>query len=470
MFLGPMLFAAGAAAIGGDGGGDALSATLDGGAREGAGEGAGDGAGTGEGDGPGAGDGTGEGAGEDTGEGAGEGAAAKDGAKAGVQDGRKMAAAVRQHLAELKTSNPALFKELNTIYWGFKNQQSEITKNFPGGLKEAVELKGFVEEIGGREGVEELQGEMHDYRALDKQWIDGDPEFVNAAVGQYPDGFKKLMPHMMTKFASVDPDGYDRYVSGAIFNTLRDSEFTTNLRLAAEYLSGATDPQVKRALSLLTGNYQWIQDLKKIATTQPAAAANDPREKQLSAREQSIQSREKQTLMTGVRADLWAGIEPGITKTFTELAKGKSIADGGKQQVTADAMGLAYGILSKDKRFSDKYDAFINAGDRMNAVKLLRSRMEPLMAEATTKAFRRLYGEASLGSKKTGDGQGQGQGQGQGRGQSASTAPGFQLISFDPKPTSIDRAKTTREMIFKNQAVLKDGRKVTWKAGAPSEK
>src|SRR5271156_2650290 len=57
-------------------------------------------------------------------------------------DGRKIAQAVRSHLAELKKANPSLAKELERIYWKGQGVDKLGTLQELTALKEAVELHG----------------------------------------------------------------------------------------------------------------------------------------------------------------------------------------------------------------------------------------------------------------------------------------------------------------------------------------
>ena len=146
--------------------------------------------------------------------------------------------AARTALAELKASNSPAYKELNDIYWGYKNLKGEIAKSFPGGLKEAVALKQELESVGGKEALQGLNEEVSEYRQFDDAWMSGDPRFLERAIETGgKEGFTKLAPHLTGKWAEVDPAGYDKYFAGAMYNTLRESDIPTDLRLAIATLS-----------------------------------------------------------------------------------------------------------------------------------------------------------------------------------------------------------------------------------------
>lgn len=473
------LFAS-AAVGGGDGGG--LAATL--GVGEGGGEGDG-GAGAGDGTGD---DGAGAGVGDGSGSGEGDGAAGGQGGEgdaAAAADGRKMPATLRSHLAELKAAGKNdLAKELNTIYWGFRKLNTDLAQHFPGGLKEAVELKQQVEEVGGIERFHELEQEAEEWRGVDEQLEAGDPNIAKSMFTQFPDGMKAIMPAALENWASVDEEGYDRHMAGLTLSTIQAAGLPSDLQLAYALLEQYDldkNPALKRVAGILSKSYGWLDKLGKYAAEKPTAAArNNNGDSKLTAREQQLADRERKQTIATLSNDFRTFTTPKFESELKSVLKGKAIPETGKQAVFQRAIMNIFTVLGAGgnaakgikSEFERKYDAYLDNGDQEGALKLLKSRAEPLMAKAVSDAYKYLYGAPALGAKKPGAG-GAGAGAGdKDKGGQGGGAPekGFELIAYDPKPESIDRAKTTRQMIFKNQAVLKNGKKVTWKKGAPTEK
>ncbi len=196
-------------------------------------------------------------------------------------DGRQVPAAIRKHLADLKATNPQMAKELNDYVWGYKNLKADIAKNFgPEGLKEAIALKQTVEELTGADSVEQFKEEVQGYRQLDQQFIAGDPEFIKTAVSQFPDGFKKLAPAMMDTWAQVDPDAYDRRMSGIIVATLTQNQFGNNESRAIDFLEmkdpDKSDPIIQKAIALLGENQKAITGWDQFSKSKPKAPEVDP--------------------------------------------------------------------------------------------------------------------------------------------------------------------------------------------------
>ena len=379
----------------------------------------------------------------------------------------KADSALKSHLAELKTANPALHKQLNDIYWGYQNLKGQITKNFPGGLKDAIELKQEIETLGGREAIQGLNEEIGEYRQFDDAWMKGDPSFLDRAIETGgKDGFVKLAPSLTGKWAEVDPQGYDKYFAGAMYNTLRESEIPTELRLAIGTLSQfdlEKAPALKGVVESLTKAYGWMtKSLKEIATKEPERPAVQPN--QLEQERATLREEKMGVVTEAIQNRIFTAATPTIDNVVKDLRKGIALPDGGKQQIVSDTFSQIFQILAADKSVEQKYDSYLDAGDKEGAYKFLSSKVTPLLQAEARKAYKRLYGEPTLGSKKP-----VAAAKPNGKPVAAPEA-GFQLVGFDPKPSSIDRVKTTNQMLFKNQAILKDGRKITWRPGSPLEK
>jgi hypothetical protein len=482
------LFAAGASALGGAAGetaGAIIDSTGSGDFGEGEGEGSGAGAGEGEGEGAGSGEGEGAAAAAQGGEGA-------QGDK-GAADGRKMPAALRSHIAELKAAGKGdLAKEINTVFWGFKKLQSDLVQAFPGGLKEAVELKTQLEEAGGLDSIQELQGEIDEWRSVDEQLSNGDPNVVKTMFEQFPDGLKAVMPAALDNWANVDADGYDRHMAGVAYSTLNGSGIPTDLQLAYSLLEQYDldkNPPLKRILGILAKSYNWIGNLGKFAAEKPAAAAGAGKQgikdTKLTEREQRVAASERKQTISTISTNFQSFTTPKFESHLKDLFKDKAIpAHVNKQEVYKRAIANVFLVLGAGgnaakgikSQFEKKYDAYLDNGDQQGALKFLQSRAEPLMADAVSKAYKWLYrGESSGKGNGAGAGKGNaaaaaGKGGNAAAGDGSNADGGFVLIGYDPKPSSIDRSKTTNAMIFKNQAILKSGKRVTWKKGAPAER
>lgn len=382
-------------------------------------------------------------------------------------DGRQVPAAVRKHLADLKATNPQLAKEINDYVWGYKNLKADITKNFPGGLKEAVELKTTVDELLGADSVDQFKEEVQQYRNLDQQFINGDPEFIRTAVAQFPDGFKKLMPSMLDTWAQVDGDSYDRRMAGIVVATLHQNHFSTNESRSVDFLEMAdpdkSNPMIQKAIALLTANQKALTGWNDFASKPAPVPAVDPNAQKNAEAARQLDDRETKLFLKGVAGDFdqfhKTKVDAGLTslKAKAMTPEARAIFD---QQVRLEIRKK----LDAEPNFAAKYGALINARDHAGAIKLLTSRSDAHFHSAVVQVYKYLYDEPKLGAKKavvTDKGK---------AGVTAPAAPkGFVKIEANFNPKLIDRSKTSdSDIAFHKKAVLTDGRKVYWGEKVPT--
>jgi hypothetical protein len=455
-------FAAGASALGGDSGG-ADPAVVAGGA-EGEAEVPADGA-----------EAAVEGAeGEAEAEGAAEGEAqpeVKAEPVAAAGDGRAVPQAIRNHLAKLKASGvPAdikLAKEINDAVWGYSSLKTEIQKNFPqGGLKEAIELKQTVDNLAGAKSLQEIGNEVQEYRQMDEQFINGDPEFIRTAVAQYPEGFKKLAPEMINTWASVDPDAYDRHMTSLITATLGNNGFGTALTSAIDYLD-FSDPQkqnapIQKAIALLNGNREILAGWDKFARSKPAAPAVDPKAAENQQAQAKLAEEQKQFFLQKVSDELTSHTGKKITENLTSLKR--QVPETGRGVFDKQVEDTLWAKMAAEPNFNVKKNAFIANKDRAGLIGFLQSRAEQYFKDAVETVHKRLYGNATLGAQKPKPKPTvAANGAKPGTNGTQSAAKGWVKVSPDFDASQIDRRATPeRDIVFGKKAILKDGRKVYW--------
>jgi hypothetical protein len=452
----------------------------------------------GEGEGPGGASGAGEG--EEAGEGEGteeqRAAAAAGAAKAGEQTGPQLSKPLSKEavtaLKGLKEANPKAWKELNNRLWGGDGLFKKVEEHFgEGGLDAAVELKGNVDsflENNRLRDLEEANSEIQDFRATDAKIIKGDISFINDLPENVRGGIDRMMPDFVGQWADRDKEGHDRYFGGLMVNTLRDTDFTMNLRTAIRELErmGLEDGDVKTVHDLLKANFDWIEKMKATAATPPkkkeGAGEND---QQLNRREQSIKEKEIGLARQRIGANFRRHADPKMLATLKGIYQGKIPATINKGEVMLRALRDELGPML-GQQFEDKIRQYLEAGDEQGAIKYTLSQAtDARLTEAVKKADRFLYPKAALGRRvNPGAGGGNntrtagGANSGAGAGKADNT---FTKIAYNPRPSSIDYAATDKlakelgmsrgrnQLFSQNKAVLKSGKKVTWTKDDPDE-
>jgi G:T/U-mismatch repair DNA glycosylase len=399
-------------------------------------------------------------------------------------DGRQMPAKLRAAIAEAKKTDPQLAAQLKDIYWGYFNQKNEIAKHFPGGIAEAVKLKETVDDLVGQDGLEELTGELGEYRSLDQQFIEGNPEFIRAAVEKFPDGFKKLMPSMIDTWSDVDPESYERRMAGIIVGTLRQAQaddqgnalgtFAGNEERAVDYLQMLqTTPEQKsiidKVVALLGINQRLLNGWTNLANSKPRAPTVNPDQQRIDRERTELNQREAKMFTDGVGRDFNSFSHPKIDAELTKLLNGRPITDASKNIFYNKVKNRILLNLRSQPGFESKYDSLCDNKDHAGAIKMLTSRGGPLLADAVDKTYRELYGEPKLGAKKNPPAAGDKNKPGANPpGSKEKPVAGWTKVTEPPKTDEMDLKASPFEMRIKKQAILKSGKKVYWGDKIPS--
>lgn len=199
----PLNFAAGATALG-DGGADAGADAGAGGGSDAGDAGAGDG-----GDGGDAGDAGGTAEGDGSGAPGTDDSGRTDGQSDGKTDGRTLPQDLKKTIGELRKENPKLADQIQHDH--FKVRQFEAEFKTPAQAREA---KDFIERVGGEDGLAELQSHAKSIEMVDNSVRDGNPVVLDDMVADFPEGFKKLVPHAVERLAKLDPAAHESLVNG----------------------------------------------------------------------------------------------------------------------------------------------------------------------------------------------------------------------------------------------------------------
>jgi len=476
LFMCLAMFAAGDAGFAALGGGESSVAVMDGGEDSGGDDSAGDAGG--------------EGAGAVDGEGAeaeeGKEPGAKPEGKAGPQLAKPLSPDANKAIKALKDTSPKAFKEINQRLWTLNAMDNKIAEHFPEGLESAISLKGdvdgFLNEAGAND-LGEVKAELNDYRVTDGKIKAGDISFVKDLPEEIQNGIYQMVPHFVDQWATRDNEGYQRYFAGLVVNTMRDTEFTTNLRDAMREVErmGMDNEDVANIHKLLKANFDWIEKLKQKATAAPekksgAAAENDDVAKEKA----SIQNEKRQLAVQRVGTKFRSFADPKLLGALKDINGGAIPGHVNKAEVIVKAITNLATTLGPS--FSQKIDSYLSAGDEAGAIRYAQQQAtDQRILDAVTKAFTYLYGKPA-GKKVTtaaaGGGKGK-EGEGAGAGAGAGKPGDFRAINYNPSASSIDIKKTTElaktlgttytKLITQNKAVLKNGHKVTWKHDAPDE-
>jgi len=394
--------------------------------------------------------------GEQSGEGEGEKDGEGDDGKPAVTslfqpDGKKLDPTVSAALQKLKAENPSLGKLLTKSMYRI----AELDREFPGGVAEARELRDKVEEFGGVQAIEEKIAGLAEMDGLAKQFMDGDPAFVDDLIESSKEGFAAIAPVVFAKYAELHPDGFGAYLGRIVYQDLVANEVPL-LMMRLQDCIGALDKnenavEAFKLVNSYLGAFKALAnkpmpEVKK-STATPKNDDHTRREEELRAREWKLERDTAQrTIMDAEYSRALAGRKPSaeeklqIRELFT--TRGKSAAD------------------RMFPGWAEKAQRFITANDKAGYLRYMKS----IYARVVPEAMQSAVASTLRGAKKPAvNGQrpvvkAVANGQQQNGGGSA-----YAPVAKEPSTWDIDFNRTNQGMLMGNKAILKDGRRVTWK-------
>jgi signal recognition particle subunit SEC65 len=357
-------------------------------------------------------------------------------------DGKKLNPQIKVTLQKIRETDPKAANLVSRAVFKF----AEMEREFPGGLTEVRELRDKVEEFGGLDGIEEkLQGAA-ELDGLAKQYMDADPAFVEDMVASSPESFAALAPIVFQKYAEVEPDAFASYVGRLVYSDFQRSDLPLMMMRLADTLG---DNQ--RGIEAFNSINAYLGGFKKLADNAPAAPkpgarpaarnGTDQREEELRSREWNLdrQAVQKQT-MGDAFTKAMAGRKPS-TEERAEIME----RFGTRAKIDADRLFPGW---------KEKSQKFIRANDKAGYLRFIGSIYKRVVPDAMAQAVNRtMKGKAAPTAQPGVD-----------RGAPAKAAPpGFVQVAKEPSSWDIDYGCTNQAMLKENRAVLKDGKKVTWR-------
>jgi hypothetical protein len=220
------------------------------------------------------------------------------------QDGRKMPDGLKKALAELKTAGKGdVAKQIKGLFYA----EQEYRAMFPTPA-DAATVKATLDEIGGPEGIKEIQQERQEWLALDQQFAEGKPDFAKSLAQSSPEALVKNAPHVLNEWASLAPEQYQYFANSVAANTIMSQPGVEASLTQLAHLHGqlADTPWAQQAIANVVNGILGLKD----KTAQYEQKRVDPREQQLKQRETEFEQRR--------RADFEGGVADKAEKYLAE--------------------------------------------------------------------------------------------------------------------------------------------------------
>lgn len=359
---------------------------------------------------------------------------------------------IARWLREQGESDPErknLTKELSSALFS-RDAYKEV---FPD-INDARTLKATMESIGGMEGLQELQTFKDEFENLDRMLDSGDPKLVDDILAQSPEGFKKIVPYAFQQLQKMDPEAYNGFINPLLRQAVSESGIAIQLEAAMASLQGG-DPDL--AMRRLAPALQWYKNLESLMEKDKERASYQ--QPASSGREEELNQREYQMNKGSVNRDINLYSLDGVKDSLRAYLKGHNLPEQAVQDLYSGALAEIGRSLMADKAFQERMDNLVRSGQLERAINLAKPYVDKAKQEAVRAVWSRRYGHLKAGAKPT---------NGQARravspgAKPGSAATGWQQIPKQPPLDTIDKARTTQDMMFAHRAITVDGRRVQW--------
>jgi len=365
-------------------------------------------------------------------------------------DGRSFAGKLRDlHKQLMQSKDPndiGAAKQLKELFFTNKALKSE----FPGGLEEVRKLKETYSSLGTPEEIQAVQADAKVLEDIDTKWQAADPRFIDELAELNADSFKKLMPIGLNKFAQVDPEGYQRVMSGILSSTLAQAKMGDQLYLISRELQRGDKDE---ALRLIGQIQEWMGELDKSAKAPVTSPQADPRHTEFEQKQAQLEEQRADFFNQQLATEVNSWRDAQIKSALSKLTNGAKV-DPERLEIFNDRV-IRELVKMQPQDFKDKWTRLYAQGDKAALVKFVQG----FESSAITKAVSKVHALLFPGAQK----------------KAPVTTPaaqptakpveaGWVKIPARPKPEMIARGRnqTTDDMILAGKAILRDGRKVQW--------
>lgn len=280
-------------------------------------------------------------------------------------------------------------KEVKQLW--FANQR--LTKAIPGGVNAAIQLARDVEQMGGVEGIREIQTELGGYHEDSQLFQSGDARWSESGFQESPESAIKHTIHSLNYMQEHHPDDFDHIVAKYIVADLGNLDIRA---LHANLASQKDNPEAQKLAAQLANYYN---SRRETAVKAPEKTP-DAKNKELTERESKAQQAE----MRGREAQARAEIKPALQNSIGAAVRAEGKARGlDLTKLAAEYKGEYLDLVSKihaevnrltmqDERFLRNYNADLTKGDVARAAKRANAKHDEVIGDAV----RAIFGKSGL--------------------------------------------------------------------------
>jgi len=382
-----------------------------------------------------------------------------DGKSATEEDGRVLPKWIRS----LKETDPEGFKKAKGEFFDLRERRVD----FPT-VAEARKAKQTLELVGGEAGLAEMQEDNAEFAKVAKQFVNGDPAFSEDLFAQDPIAAAQHVPSMLESLSKHDKQAYNRLIAKQFVGEFNSPAIKIGgqyvpLFSALETIYGLVKAgKADEARDGLNAIASWHNSISEIAKQEDNPEVKKLREK-IRADEQARSSEAEKSFHTSYRTEAEKTVSNDAESLINQWLGNRKLDRETRNLAKNNVISLANEMLLDGKTFpqyAKQRDLLFQRGDKAALLRYTTSVWKQAMEKSVLRVMRLVGGAPAAKPGVAGDKKPAANGQ---RPAAPAAGAGWVKVNERPSPLTIDRTKTTSNMIAsEKRAVLKDGRKVSW--------
>lgn len=384
-----------------------------------------------------------------------------------IIDGKTKAA-----LAKLEALGPEgkeAAKAVREAYFANKTVMKEYpeAKNFREVIRSIRTQKATLEAVGGDEGIQNLQTEVADYQKEIGQFANGDRALVEQLYEGNPQSTMLAARNCLEVLAEKNLTLLDQAILPNMISRLQAAQLPQFLKAIAQH---CIDGKGQEAYDLTQKISTWLSELEKhVEGINKDRTKVDPREQELSKREQAAEQKETQIYERQISNNVTKLNNVSLDKVTRGFFKEMGFDGEGRREFTQGLINRVTKAMALDKPFQRLARSIMSKGDAERASEFISDKFEELLPDIFRTYRNTLY--PKMASKPSANGTGGKPGAGAGKDKPAAGAggggnPQATLVTKKPGSAEIDWEKTTEEMYHVGrgfgEAILTNGKRVKW--------
>ena len=338
-----------------------------------------------------------------------------------------------------------------------------LRKEIPGGFREVQQLRERIEELGGDEGISSTRAELDGWNQFDEMYTSGDPKVLEflTETPEAKSAFLKIAPMAFEKYREAHPEGYNSYVAQVFEADMAQNEVPMTVALLGHLLGRVTFPsdgdraEAEKLYKSLSDYTNRIRTIARTPVKAPEAAkpTDDGRSKDL---ETQLLGETRTNWSTEANANI---ASPLFRQAWAKNMGGRNLKEAETARFIKYYKVNLQEVLGRKADFTQKLDGYLSGKQKSGFMK----HYQAVYSEAVPLAFRQTMAELQYG--KPGP-----------KPAAAATTPakpartpqgkpdaGYALVAAKPEMSTVNRRQTTPDMWIKHQAILANGKKVSWR-------